>query len=48
MLMMVDKQVYFHVLPKYENPIEILGEKWKDENWFGVPDLLVNLYQMKK
>src|SRR5690606_37151179 len=33
MLMMFDKHVHYHIFPRYEKPLEILGETWKDENW---------------
>lgn len=40
MLMMFDKQVHYHVFPRYENPVENLGEIWSDENWPALPTLL--------
>lgn len=39
MLMMLDKHVHYHVFPRYEKPVEILGEVWKDESWPAVPKL---------
>lgn len=39
MLMMVDKQVHYHVVPRYKNEIEFLGQSWKDKSWPGVPNL---------
>lgn len=39
MLMMVDKQVHYHVIPRYENEVELLGDVWKDTAWPGVPNL---------
>lgn len=39
MLMMFDKYVHYHILPRYEKPLEILGETWKDESWPAVPQL---------
>lgn len=40
MLMMFDKCVHYHVFPRYEKPVNILGEEWKDETWPAVPKLL--------
>lgn len=39
MLMMFDKQVHYHIFPRYEHPVQVLGETWKDENWPAVPTL---------
>lgn len=39
MLMMVDKHVHYHILPRYENPKTIVGKLWVDENWPAVPPL---------
>jgi diadenosine tetraphosphate (Ap4A) HIT family hydrolase len=38
MLMMVDKQVHYHVLPRYETTIDFAGLSWKDIYWPGIPD----------
>lgn len=40
MLMMMDKHVHFHVFPRYENPLEILGSTWNDYKWPAVPELV--------
>lgn len=40
MLMMFDKHVHYHILPRYENPVELLEATWKDENWPGIPKLI--------
>ena len=40
MLMMVDKQVHFHVIPRYENSIQFNDETWIDEGWPTMPNLL--------
>ena len=40
MLMMFDKHVHYHILPRYENPVDFLEVTWKDENWPGVPKLI--------
>ena len=45
MLMMFDKQVHYHIFPRYEHPVQALGEKWKDENWPIVPTLLGDALQ---
>lgn len=39
MLMMVDKQVHYHVIPRYANQIELFDSIWKDNAWPGVPNL---------
>lgn len=39
MLMMVDKQVHYHVIPRYERTIDFAGTSWKDSGWPGVPNL---------
>lgn len=39
MLMMVDPNVHFHVLPRYEGEREAAGYKVRDAGWPKVPDL---------
>jgi len=39
MLMMVDKQVHYHVIPRYESTIDFAGTLWEDTCWPGVPNL---------
>lgn len=39
MLMMFDKQVHYHIFPRYEKPIEIMEKTWNDENWPAIPPL---------
>lgn len=39
-LMMVDYQVHFHVIPRYENNREFNGELYADENWPNPPDVV--------
>lgn len=39
MLMMVDKQVHYHIIPRYERTIDFADITWKDLNWPGVPSL---------
>ena len=38
-LMMVDKHVHLHVLPRYSNPIIFNGISYKDINWPKAPSL---------
>lgn len=42
MLMMVDKQVHYHVIPRYERTIMFAGISWNDSGWPGVPNLADN------
>ena len=39
MLMMVDKDVHFHVLPRYQNAQDFDGTAYPDTGWPAVPDL---------
>ena len=39
MLMMQDKQVHYHVVPRYERTIDYIKLSWKDSGWPGVPNL---------
>lgn len=39
MLMMFDKHIHYHILPRYEKPLEFLGEIWEDNSWPAVPQL---------
>lgn len=39
MLMMVDPQAHFHVLPRYENAQNFDGQTFEDPAWPGPPDL---------
>ena len=39
MLMMVDKQVHYHVIPRYERTIDFAGTAWKDSGWPGISNL---------
>ena len=39
MLMMVDKDVHFHVLPRYESDQDFEGTTFPDKGWPAVPDL---------
>ncbi len=39
MLMMVDPDVHFHVLPRYDSAQTFEGEAFADPGWPGVPDL---------
>lgn len=40
MLMMFDKQVHFHVFPRYKNSIFYNEEEWVDYDWPKIPDLM--------
>lgn len=48
MLMMIDKQVHYHIFPRYEKPIEAFGTIWKDENWPTIPKLIGNELSSEK
>lgn len=39
MLMMVDKEVHYHVLPRYEADQNFEGRVYKDAGWPALPDL---------
>lgn len=39
MLMMVDPDVHFHVIPRYERGRELAGTRFEDASWPGPPDL---------
>lgn len=39
MLMMVDPNVHFHVLPRYSTPATFEGQTFTDTSWSGPPDL---------
>jgi diadenosine tetraphosphate (Ap4A) HIT family hydrolase len=39
MLMMVDRDVHFHVIPRYGSPREFSGEQFPDTAWPGPPAL---------
>lgn len=39
MLMMVDPDVHFHVIPRYAGPRQFAGLEFIDPGWPGVPDL---------
>ena len=38
-LMMVDKEVHFHVVPRYSQAVEAFGMTFADAGWPGVPAL---------
>lgn len=40
MLMMFDKQVHFHVFPRYNKPVMVLGKEWKDTTWPGLVEVV--------
>ena len=39
MLMMVDKHVHWHVIPRYETVRDIVGKEWVDLGWPATPIL---------
>lgn len=39
MLMMVDPEVHFHVLPRYSSEQEFAGHRFPDSGWPGPPDI---------
>ena len=39
MLMMVDRQVHFHIIPRYADPRSFGGAIFADSGWPGPPDL---------
>jgi diadenosine tetraphosphate (Ap4A) HIT family hydrolase len=39
MLMMVDPDVHFHVIPRYSSPREFAGQGFPDAGWPGPPQL---------
>jgi diadenosine tetraphosphate (Ap4A) HIT family hydrolase len=39
MLMMVDPDVHFHVIPRYSQPRSFAGSSFADAGWPGPPDL---------
>jgi len=43
MLMMVDPAVHFHIIPRYEFPVEFCDKEFNDKSWPGVPDLAHDL-----
>ena len=42
-LMMVDKEVHFHVLPRYEQKIQLNQTNFEDTAWPGPPDIKLSL-----
>jgi diadenosine tetraphosphate (Ap4A) HIT family hydrolase len=40
MLMMVDKQVHYHVIPRYKSEVNLFGVCWRDDCWPGIHNLL--------
>ncbi len=39
MLMMVDPEVHFHVIPRYDTPRAVFQQQFLDHGWPGPPDL---------
>lgn len=42
MLMMVDKQVHYHVIPRYQKEVYFNDSNWKDYGWPSLPNLDMN------
>jgi diadenosine tetraphosphate (Ap4A) HIT family hydrolase len=40
LLMMFDKQLHYHIIPRYERPIEFIGKIWNDSSFPKIPSLL--------
>jgi diadenosine tetraphosphate (Ap4A) HIT family hydrolase len=40
MLMFFDKQVHYHVLPRYSKKLLLLNQEWSDSAYPGVPKLI--------
>ena len=43
MLMMVDPEVHFHVIPRYKNGTRFAGVTYEDSSWPGPPDLSADI-----
>lgn len=43
MLMMVDRDVHFHVIPRYEGAREDAGVSYPDAGWPGTPNLVAHV-----
>jgi len=43
MLMMVDPAVHFHIIPRYENPVEFCNREYSDLSWPSAPDFSLDL-----
>ena len=43
MLMMVDPEVHFHIIPRYENGARFSGVNYKDSSWPGPPNLAADI-----
>lgn len=39
MLMLVDPDVHFHILPRYARPVAFAGQDFPDHDWPGPPDV---------
>ena len=48
MLMMVDKQVHFHVIPRYQGKQHFVKLDWIDSGWPGVPNLSGQVLEVEK
>lgn len=48
MLMIVDKHVHYHIVPRYKGKVEMFGTNWEDSSWPAVPNLLGEPLEEKK
>jgi diadenosine tetraphosphate (Ap4A) HIT family hydrolase len=39
MLMLVDPDVHFHIVPRYARPVAFVGQEFPDHDWPGPPDV---------
>ncbi len=46
MLMMVDKHVHYHIIPRYSETKTFLGREWKDSGWPAIPNLNAEVEEM--
>lgn len=44
MLMMVDPHVHWHVIPRYQKPVQWLGNSFLDTSWPKPPDLSLSSF----
>jgi glycerol-3-phosphate cytidylyltransferase len=43
MLMMVDPEVHYHIIPRYEHDVEFMDREFHDNSWPGPPDLNLDI-----
>lgn len=42
-LMMIDNQVHYHIIPRYDHSVNFKGQKYQDKNWPVAPDISMTL-----